>query len=330
VDFADLVFAVMMRSPLLHFMLLGALLFAARWATDDGRALGFGREMIVVTAADVERLRRGWTAETGHAPSAAELQAAIRRDADEEMLVREARRLGLDRIDPIVRARLVQNLRFVHAGQGGGDDEHALLAEADALGMSSRDAVARRRLVQAMEQRLGTPARIGAVEVRDYVTRHPGRYEMPARIAFRHVFFSADRRGAQLERVALAARPGSGAGGENTDVPVSDPFLLGAAFPPLSQAEIARAFGAGFARAVMQVPERTWSGPLRSTYGLHYVFIEAKVEGALADAVTVERQAYYALLEEREQQTARAAVMALRRHYPLQVEWPAVTLASVP
>ena len=73
----------------------------------------------------------------------------------------------------------------------------------------------------------------------------------------------------------------------------------------------------------MLLPVRAWSGPLRSAYGLHYVYVTQQREAASVDNEAVRREAYYALLEEREREMTREQVVALRRHYPLDVEWPA-------
>lgn len=96
------------REPLLHFVLLGLLLFGLHRVVAPAPA-----RTIVVSADTVERLRVQQERRLGHAPSHEELDAAIQSWAEGEMLYREAIELGLDRGDPIVRRRLVQKMQFL-------------------------------------------------------------------------------------------------------------------------------------------------------------------------------------------------------------------------
>lgn len=299
--------ARLLRAPLPHFFAIGALLFAARMLL-PGTA-----EVIEVGAADVSRLRGEWIDETRRAPAAGEFEAQLRRFADEEILVREALRLGLDRSDPVVRSRMVRNMRFLQPDAAGGDA--ALFAQALALGMQRSDVLVRRRLVQAMHEHLAAGVTVAESEVREFMRRHPRRYAALPRISFEHVFVSSDRHRDRLDAAALdlAAQLRSG-----VPVAAGEPFLLGSRFQGVSEADITRAFGADFARAAMAAPAGQWQGPLRSPYGVH--FVRAQPAPAPAEEpADLARAARYALLHEREQQAVDEALRSLRRRYPVEV-----------
>jgi peptidyl-prolyl cis-trans isomerase C len=102
-----------LREPLLHFALLGVGLFALHGvvAGDDARP-GPART-IEVSAELVASLRLEHERRAGRAPTEAELEAAVQRWVDEEVLYREALSLGLDRGDPVVRRRLIQKMAFL-------------------------------------------------------------------------------------------------------------------------------------------------------------------------------------------------------------------------
>ncbi|MCB1691807.1 MAG: peptidyl-prolyl cis-trans isomerase [Pseudomonadales bacterium] len=68
---------------------------------------------IVVDDAVVARLTGLWRGQMQREPAPGELEGIIATWVDEEMLYREARRLGLDEEDVIVRRRLVQKMTFV-------------------------------------------------------------------------------------------------------------------------------------------------------------------------------------------------------------------------
>lgn len=91
----------LLREPLVHFIVLGALIFAL-----FGNARSADERRIVIDAARVERLAGQYLQNFRRAPSAAELDALIRDDVREEVYYREALRLGLDRDDEVVRRRM--------------------------------------------------------------------------------------------------------------------------------------------------------------------------------------------------------------------------------
>jgi peptidyl-prolyl cis-trans isomerase C len=293
--------------PLLHFLLLGALLHGA------ARLLPPAADPIVLTPVQVQELRAQWARDTGRAPTAAQEQSSLRQFADDETLLREAFRLGLERSDPVVRSRLLQNLRFADPDAHRGDDE--TVRQALALGMARADVVVRRRLVQAMEQRIAQSVTLDDAQIDAYVAAHPGRYAAPARYGFRQWYFGADAASADAALATLNAAP---------DVIVAaEPFLLGTRFAPRPREEIARSFGVGFADVVVSTPPGRWVGPLRSPYGLHLVRIDT-VELQAPAGAAVRTQARYALLEEREASAVHERLAVLRARHPLEVQMPVV------
>lgn len=303
-----------LRKPVLHFLLLGGLLFLGKqwWPA----AMPAGADPIRVSPAELERIRGVWARETGSAPDAKALDASLRRYADEEILLREALRLGLDDKDPVARERLVLNMRFAlgYADEAQVDDG-ALLEQARTLGMNRRDLVVRRRLIQVMEMRIVSGAVPTEKALRAHVAAHPERYGQGAQLGFRQVFVSAERADAASAAASLLGRLRSGAAA----VPAGDPFLLGNVFAPQTHAQLAKNFGGEFADALARMPEGAWSGPLRSVYGLHLVRVEQRIPAQAADFARVRDQAAYALLPEREAQTLRETLERLRERYPLEV-----------
>jgi hypothetical protein len=105
VDLADLVAAVrLLRERLVHFALLGAVIFwIAPASRDDTRISLTSGELAALHAAQAQRLGVA-VLDTGHT---AEVD---RRAIEDEVLYREALRLGLDRGDAVVRRHLVQKM----------------------------------------------------------------------------------------------------------------------------------------------------------------------------------------------------------------------------
>ncbi|HEV7632825.1 MAG TPA: peptidylprolyl isomerase, partial [Steroidobacteraceae bacterium] len=93
-----------LREPLLHFVLLGGLLFAVDTfvvgRTDDPRTIGVG--------AEVDReARQVFQAARGRAPDTQELEALRRLWLDNEVLYREGLALQVDKGDTAIRERVI-------------------------------------------------------------------------------------------------------------------------------------------------------------------------------------------------------------------------------
>lgn len=298
-----------LRQPLLHFALIGGALFAF----DRARPAPDVEEMpapIEISAVQLEHLRESWVNDSGRVPTATELRASLQRYIDDEILVREALARGLDRSDPVVRERLLRNMRFLYPQRRASDD--ALLGEAAVLGMSRSDPVVRRRLLQTMERRLVGAVPVDARAVADYRDRHAARYRAPARLSFRQVFLDgtarADARG-ELERLRAQLR------GSDVEVPPGDVFLLGREFSSWSTAQIGTRFGASFADALAQAPDATWIGPLRSVYGWHLVQVTARSAAGQDTPPELQAQLLRAWQDEARAQQLTEALQRLRSRY---------------
>lgn len=102
-----------LREPLVHFVLLGSVVFAVHQWVAPPRLTN----RIVVSDAILRGLRQEHLRQNGALPTPEEEAALIQRFVDNEILYREAIAEGLDRGDLIVRRRLVQKMEFVLEGE---------------------------------------------------------------------------------------------------------------------------------------------------------------------------------------------------------------------
>lgn len=103
-----------LREPLLHFLLLGILLFFA-YGWLGGKAPPPPDE-IVIDAVRVETLSNQFERTWQRPPTAREQQGLIDSWLREEIFYREGLALGLDRGDPVVRRRIAQKMDFISEG----------------------------------------------------------------------------------------------------------------------------------------------------------------------------------------------------------------------
>jgi hypothetical protein len=302
----------MRRRPVIHFVLLGALLFGlGRWFDGPPGA----RPPLALDAAAADALRRDWATRSGRAPSAAEWARLLDDALDEEALYRAAQARGLDRDDPVVQARLMQDMRFLDEGTTDGS---ALYRDAIGLGLPGSDLVVRRRLVERMRRLLQEPALADEpsdAELQAFLDAHGARFAAPARVHLAQVFLSRQRRGAALAADARRLLDRLGAADVTRAALLGDALPLPAELPSASAQDLATLFGSQFASAALALEPGRWRGPLASPYGLHLVWVYERVGATQPPLPAVRAQVRAALREERAAAALREGVRTLRAGY---------------
>jgi len=97
------------KEPLLHFLLLGGVLF---FIYDIKNGTAVDTKSIVISKAEIEHLKSLWTKTRQRVPTPSELQALIDHEVREKIMCQEALALGLDQGDSFVRRRLAQKMEF--------------------------------------------------------------------------------------------------------------------------------------------------------------------------------------------------------------------------
>ncbi|MHB2208218.1 peptidyl-prolyl cis-trans isomerase [Methylobacterium sp. CM6257] len=231
--------AALVREPLVHFLFAGAVLFGGySWLNRGAQS---EPEPIRIGEGEARWVRETFSSQWRRDPTPDEMRDLLTTLRDEELLAREARALGLDQHDTVVRRRLAQKLSFLV-------EDTARLAEP------------------------------GEDQLRQFYTDHAERYRSAPRISFRHVFFSPERR-PHATAEANAARALLSSAGSDARPTVGDPLALDDAFTDLDPQSLASLFGPDFARSVFALPVRSWSGPVRSAYGTHLVRISSRTQG---------------------------------------------------
>jgi hypothetical protein len=325
----------LLRSPAVHFVLLGGACFAlTTWLDSRGwRRSPALDTRIVIAAADVADLRRAWARDHGAPPDATTEQRLVQAAIDDEILYREAISAGLDRGDRSVRDRLAKLGRFLSDERGqdsareGNDAEMADAARR--LGVDQRDVVIRRHLVQTMRLLLGAlPASElpRPADLEAYRDRHAERFTRREQLRLTHLYLTDDRKRGDREAEAkrlLEELQRSGAGPEAADGR-GDPFIRGSTLVG-SREELDRAFGPGFWQSIQNLEPRAWAGPVRSSYGLHLVWVHERIAARVLALDSVASQVAQQLLHERRLEQARVKLHELRRKYEIVVDAASVS-----
>lgn len=157
------------REPILHFLLIGGLLFFVygRLNLADPAA-----ERIVVSQAVVADLSSQYQARWMRPATEQELAGLVDAHVRDEILYREGLALGLDRDDPVIKRRVRQKLEVV------AEEQLARDAPSDA-------------------------------DLAAYLARHAERFARPGTISFEQIFFAAATPAAEVQAARGAALRGS-------------------------------------------------------------------------------------------------------------------------
>jgi PPIC-type PPIASE domain len=276
----------LLREPLLHFLAIGAAIFLVFHFSGGGSA-GPGSTRIVIGAGQVAHLEAGFTRTWSRPPTEAELKGLIDEWVREEIAVREAMSAGLDRDDTVIRRRLRQKFEF-------------LVEDAAEAVPPTED------------------------ELKAWFAQHADEYRIEPRLAFRQVFVSRDRRGAAAEADAAAIlKRLAAAGPEARTDSLGDATMLPADLELAPRRDIDRTFGTGFAKQLDAIEPGTWSGPIRSGYGLHLVLVRERVEGGLPAFEAVRPIALREVVAERRKRQLAALYDSLLQKYTVVLERPA-------
>jgi hypothetical protein len=192
------------------------------------------------------------------------------------------------------------------------------------LGLDQTDVVVRRILVQKMRL---LAARTGErppsdAELAAFYAQHQDEYRPPDRVSFWHVFV---QRGADADALLARIRDR----GPEQAVRDGDSFPVPPHLVAQSPAEVEKIFGADLAHAVGRAATRTWVGPLPSPYGLHLVWVEARVPGTLPPLAAIRARILERWQDEQRGLRVAALLRDLERRHPLRVESAAWRRRSV-
>ena len=234
----------LLKEPRVHFLVLGLIVFAVYHALNRSAEPEPGK--IVVTQARIEQLAGLFAKTWQRPPTAAELKGLIDEYVKEEILYREARALGLDNNDTVIRRRLRQKMEFLS------DAAIATLKPTDA-------------------------------DLEAYLKANPSKFERDPQIAFEQVFLKPDRRGDRIEEDAASILEVLNSNTAADAAALGDATLLPFELGLTSARGISQTFGPEFAKAIDRVKPGAWTGPIESTFGHHLVRVTGREPGRVPE-----------------------------------------------
>ena len=222
--------------PLVQFLILGGLLFllvSYVQRQQDEQSLE-----IVVDNERIGMMILNYQTQTGALPSKQQLDALIDQYIQDEILYREARKMGLDRDDEIIRRRLIQKIDFLQSD----------LAE------------------------IKTPS---VHDLQTFYQNNPALFRQEATVNFSHIYFSTDNSTDSLakQRAVTVLQQLQGNGVQRAPEK-GDRFPLQYDYTEQSTLDVQQNFGnKPMLQKLFQAPIHNWVGPVQSGYGWHLVYV---------------------------------------------------------
>jgi len=276
-----------LREPLLHFLLIGLVLFGVYTYTNRGRIGIESPRQIVLSLDELATMTAYFESQWHRRPTPQEFQAMVEDKIKQEVLYREGLVMGLDKGDTIVKRRMAQKVQF--------------LAEDVAAAHEPSTA-----------------------ELKAWFEKNTDKFALPSRYSFRHVYFSPDKRGTNAHDDATKAL--ARIAGQPEDSPLipsmADRFMFQDYYGDRAPSAIAKEFGPQFAVALEKLKPGSWQGPIESGYGLHLVFVDTVIPGRIPAFEEVESEVKTAWLGDQKAQAWQKAYQEMRAKYTVLLPAP--------
>jgi peptidyl-prolyl cis-trans isomerase C len=225
--------------PFVQFLILGVLLFFFVNYYQQQRDK-YSRE-VIVNNDRIGLMIENYRAQTGSIPTKQQLDAMIDNYIREEISYREAKKMGLDKDDEIIRRRLSQKFEFLQSD-------------------------------------LTQTASPSEQDLKRFYEKNPALFETDATVSFSHIYFStenstdsiAKEKALQvlqlLKKSVLQRAPEMG-----------NRFPLQYDYTDQAAVDIRQNFGdKSILDTLFKAPVNTWVGPAQSGYGWHLIFISKR------------------------------------------------------
>ena len=222
-----------LKEPLLHFVLLGLSLFLLYGLVSRERD---DENTIVIDNYDMDNLIASWEMQWKRLPTDEELKSLVEQNIRQEVFYQEALKMNLDHNDEIIKRRLAQKMQFL-----------------------SND--------------LATFNEPTDAELQAYYEANPDKYLTPFVYSFYQVPFSPDYRADPRADAEQLLRIHEGDSRPESLEKMGDPLPFPFRYENTDAVALDRQLGMEFSKAMETTETGKWTGPIRSGFGLHLVYI---------------------------------------------------------
>lgn len=313
------------RTPALHFLLLGGLLYAGVTGYKIWQPSSFTEPtQLIIPRYQLERAKQEFFESTSRLPTTEEQQTIYNTLVDQEVLYSYALQLGLNK-QAVVERRLAQVASFVEENQDEPQSQEQLALQAMKLGLGEGDLVVRRILIDGARRLIRAAAlvRIPSEEMlQAYLQDNPTQFQRPAEIRLTQITFNLLAHGENTEKKAkevlykLQKKPIS----LEQAVKLGDDFWIPSSLPLLNDQELIRHFDYDFAVALKTLPLHAWSNPIPSRYGLHLVMIHERRSPYVPPLAEIRKAVQRRLLQKMADEWLALRLQQLRQEFKVVMQ----------
>jgi peptidyl-prolyl cis-trans isomerase C len=276
-----------LREPMLHFVLIGFVVFAVYAYLHRGRGGIESSKQIVLSVDSLQQMHTFFVSQWHREPTVAEFQAMVEDQVREEVLYREGLAMGLDKDDTIVKRRMAQKMQF-------------------------------------LAEDVATAHEPSGTELQAWFERNSNQFALPSRYSFRHLYFSPDKRGKNARESAREVLARIAGQPEDSKLAVSfaDRFMFQDYYGDRTPEAVSKEFGPQFAVALEKLKPGSWQGPIESGYGWHLVFVDSVIPGRTPALEEIEPDVKTAWLAAQKAAAWRKAYTEMRVKYTVLLPGP--------
>ena len=241
-----------------------------------------GENKIIVDRGRIQSLTEGFSSIWNRPPTDSELKNLVDEFIVEEIYYRRALKMGLDKNDTVIRRRLRQKMEFIAVN----------------------------------EEKVPAPT---DEELLEYISNKPEKFSSDAVYSFEQFYIRTDNPAQVSIEEQIQSLKEKLQAGEHVSVGAS---LFPRIFEAITAFNIDRTFGQGFADSMDSLPLNTWSGPLRSGYGLHLIKLTERRPGQILPLHEVRSEAEREWLYEKKQKLEDSYRQDLIGQYEIIIQWP--------
>jgi hypothetical protein len=276
----------MIQEPLTHFLLIGGLIFILYEFFGQDKYLPRDH-VIVVSSSTIESSVNQWSMQMGRPPEDQEIRGFIEKHINDEILSREARMLGLDQDDIVIKRRLVQKMEFMNN--------------------------------QFVDIEFPTDSILY-----QYYLDHRNDYQREVEISFAQIYFNEKRsqeREALIEVEEVKQFLNENGISPDSATDFGDPSLLPSSYEGLTTGQFDHLFGdSKLMEKLWQMPVKSWGGPIQTSYGTHLIFVNEKRESTLIEFQHVRNQVAEDYLDHRREMIEKNFINKLKERYIIKVD----------
>ena len=273
-----------LRDPLIHFLVIGALIYAGYGLLDTDSDTEDTRT-INISSGEIEALTDQWSRLWNRPPTEAELAGILRKHVRTQILYREAKAMGLDSQDTVIERRLAQK-------------------------------------VELLSRSLVVPAEPSDEVLANWYSENKDRFRTPDTYTLSQVFFDPDKRDdATLDDAQAALEVLEGRASVPQDLSeYGDSSMLNNYYAGRSELDIRKAFGGGFTEKVIVLSSGQWHGPILSGFGTHLVYLHGVTRQQAPALADIKSQVRDAWMEEQIETLSARFLDELVSRYEVVVE----------